>query len=70
MDMKFSKVNSGLVSALYEGELANQVRAGKAGLANRVRRRRLSSVSPYSCGGNAMVLRVCLLSGGLFEMCD
>ena len=26
MDMKFSKINSGLVSALYEGELANQVR--------------------------------------------
>ena len=26
MDMKFSKINSGLVSALYEGQLVNQVR--------------------------------------------
>lgn len=26
-DMKFSKVNAGLVSALYEGDLANQVSA-------------------------------------------
>ena len=60
VDMKFSKVNSGLVSALYEGELANQVRwEGELGQS--------CSTSPivfgvyaYSRGGNAMFLRVCV----------
>lgn len=55
MDMKFSKVNSGLVSALYEGELANQVRwEGGLGLSCSMWPI-VSGISAYSLGGCAIV---------------